>query len=351
MTHAVDAPTLKMGIPITNAKLGMWLFLGTEIMFFTAFIGTYIVMRMGSLGWPTDTNVTHINILFGGVNTFVLIVSSYFVVVSHDCLLQHQYAKAWRFMLYTLLLGCLFLGIKSLEYAGKFQHDILPGHIPENNRQAMDKVVNQFGKLVDRRLQADAVIAAAKNREEAPKTRELQKAALDARIAALTEKKEKGLTPEEVKQLNDATALSKLSAEYVSLKEHVRSNLSLKVDYAKFDDIRKEDNPSSKYDPVSLEEVNGKVEELLKDKDLGPLASGLSPAHPILYGNLFASNYFLMTGFHAIHVIIGLYMFLMVLMKGHRLNISDATLVDNIGLYWHFVDLVWIFLFPLLYII
>ena len=315
MTHAVAAPTLKMGIPITNAKLGMWLFLGTEIMFFTAFIGTYIVMRMGSLGWPTDTNVTHINILFGGVNTFVLIVSSYFVVVSHDCLLSHQYAKAWRFMLYTLLLGCLFLGIKSLEYAGKFQHDILPGHIPENNRQAMDKVVNQFGKLVDRRLQADAAIAAAK------------------------------------KQLNDATALSKLSTEYVSLKEHVRSNLSLKVDYSKFDDIRKEDNPSSKYDPVSLDEVNGKVEELLKDKELGPLASGLSPAHPILYGNLFASNYFLMTGFHAIHGIIGLFMFLMILMKGHRLSINDATLVENIGLYWHFVDLVWIFLFPLLYII
>ncbi len=351
MNHAVATPTLKMGIPITNAKLGMWLFLGTEIMFFTAFIGTYIVMRMGSLGWPTDTHVTHINIAFGGINTFVLIVSSYFVVVSHDCLLSHQYAKAWRFMLYTLLLGCLFLGIKSLEYAGKFQHDILPGHIPENNRQAMDKVVNQFGKLVDQRLQADAVIAAAKSREEVPKTRELQKSSLDARIAALTEKKEKGLTPEEVKQLNDATALSKLSAEYVSLKEHVRSNLSLKVDYAKFDDIRKEDNPSSKYDPVSLEEVNGKVEELLKDKDLGPLASGLSPAHPILYGNLFASNYFLMTGFHAIHVIIGLYMFLVILMKGHRLSIKDATFVENVGLYWHFVDLVWIFLFPLLYII
>ena len=76
MTHAVAAPTLKMGIPISNAKLGMWLFLGTEIMFFTAFIGTYIVMRMGSLGWPTDPHVTHINIAFGGINTFVLIVSS-----------------------------------------------------------------------------------------------------------------------------------------------------------------------------------------------------------------------------------------------------------------------------------
>ena len=93
------------------------------------------------------------------------------------------------------------------------------------------------------------------------------------------------------------------------------------------------------------------MEELLENRQLSTLASGLSPAHPILYGNLFASNYFLMTGFHAIHVIIGLFMFLLVLMKGHRLCADDATFVENIGLYWHFVDLVWIFLFPLLYII
>ena len=340
MTHAIAAPTLKMGIPIPNAKLGMWLFLGTEIMFFTAFIGTYIVMRMGSLGWPTDTKVTHILIALGGTNTFVLIVSSYFVVISHDCLLTNQYAKSWRFMLYTLLLGCLFLGIKSIEYAGKIQHDILPGRIPENNRQAMDKVVNQFGALMDRRLMA--AVPKEKKRED-------QKAKLSSQVKALEEKA--GRTPAEEKQWKDANALLRLDSEYTSLKEHVRANLSLSVPYTKFDEIRKEEHSSSKYDPVSLNEVNHKVEELLKDPELGTIASGLSPAHPILYGNLFASNYFLMTGFHAIHVIIGLFMFLLILMKGSRLNVSDAILVENIGLYWHFVDLVWIFLFPLLYII
>jgi cytochrome c oxidase subunit 3 len=387
MTHAPAVPTLKMGIPISNAKLGMWLFLGTEIMFFTAFIGTYIVMRMGSLGWPTDTNVTHINIAFGGINTFVLIVSSYFVVVSHDALVTHQYAKAWRFMLYTFLLGCLFLGIKSLEYAGKFQHDILPGHIPENNRQAMDKVVNKFGRLMDDRLTANSALleiqrqkevaelrktakissgegseeklkAAAEsplekwavNEEAGPlKKREAQKAQLDGRIKALTESK--NLTPEREKELKDLSALASLNSEYVNLKEHVRANLSLTVPYENFDAIRKEENSSAKYAPASLIEVNQKVEELVKDKRFEVLASGLEPAHPILYGNLFASNYFLMTGFHAIHVIIGLFMFLLVLMKGHRLCADDAILVENIGLYWHFVDLVWIFLFPLLYII
>ena len=201
MTHAVAAPTLKMGIPIPNAKLGMWLFLGTEIMFFTAFIGTYIVMRMGSRGWPTDTHITHINIALGGTNTFVLIVSSYFVVVSHDCLLTHQYSKAWRFMLYTLVLGFVFLGIKSVEYYGKFEHDILPGHIPENNRQAMDKVVTQFGTLMDRRLTGGS--------SRRKKSEKIRRRSLDSRIKTLTDKI--GPLADEQRQLDDANALSKLN--------------------------------------------------------------------------------------------------------------------------------------------
>ncbi|MFN9976477.1 MAG: heme-copper oxidase subunit III, partial [Phycisphaerae bacterium] len=75
MSHTAHPPALKMGIPIPNSKLGMWLFLGTEIMFFTAFIGSYIVLRIGSPGWPDNPKDTHINVLLGGVNTFVLIVS------------------------------------------------------------------------------------------------------------------------------------------------------------------------------------------------------------------------------------------------------------------------------------
>jgi cytochrome c oxidase subunit 3 len=134
------------------------------------------------------------------------------------------------------------------------------------------------------------------------------------------------------------------------------------VPYEEFEKNRKADEeslaknekkeiPIAKYPPITLEQVNNDVKHILADKELGPLAGGLAEAHPILYGNLFASNYFLMTGFHAIHVIVGLLMFILVLMKGSRLAIKDALLVENIGLYWHFVDLVWIFLFPLLYII
>jgi cytochrome c oxidase subunit 3 len=54
------------------------------------------------------------------------------------------------------------------------------------------------------------------------------------------------------------------------------------------------------------------------------------------------------TGFHAVHVIVGLIAFAMLLPK--TLGVAKAGLIENVGLYWHFVDLVWIFLFPLLYL-
>ena len=65
-------------------------------------------------------------------------------------------------------------------------------------------------------------------------------------------------------------------------------------------------------------------------------------------GNMWASTYFLLTGFHALHVLVGLIAFVLVLL--YRLDHTKAHILENTGLYWHFVDLVWIFLFPLLYL-
>ena len=63
---------------------------------------------------------------------------------------------------------------------------------------------------------------------------------------------------------------------------------------------------------------------------------------------MWASTYFLLTGFHALHVLIGLIVFAMMLTM--TLDGREPAAIENIGLYWHFVDLVWIFLFPLLYL-
>ena len=65
-------------------------------------------------------------------------------------------------------------------------------------------------------------------------------------------------------------------------------------------------------------------------------------------GNMWASTYFLLTGFHAIHVGVGLLVF--AIMLTWTLDAKRSGAIENAGLYWHFVDLVWIFLFPLLYL-
>ena len=139
---------MKMGIPIPNSKLGLWLFLGTEIMFFTAFIGTYIVLRVdGGEAWPGPHD-THIQVFWGGLNTFVLIVSSFFVVLAHAAMTERRFDAARTWLIGTMALAVLFLGIKGIEYYGKFSHDILPGHIPETQMQAIHKVDRELEVIV-----------------------------------------------------------------------------------------------------------------------------------------------------------------------------------------------------------
>ena len=65
-------------------------------------------------------------------------------------------------------------------------------------------------------------------------------------------------------------------------------------------------------------------------------------------GNTWANTYFLLTGFHALHVLFGIFAFVILLFM--RLGSSSAGVIENVALYWHFVDIVWIFLFPMLYL-
>jgi len=67
----------------------------------------------------------------------------------------------------------------------------------------------------------------------------------------------------------------------------------------------------------------------------------------------FFSCYFLMTGLHGIHVVVGMALITWILIRSIRGDFSSKyyTPVDLVGLYWHLVDMIWIFLFPLLYLI
>ena len=77
------------------------------------------------------------------------------------------------------------------------------------------------------------------------------------------------------------------------------------------------------------------------------------PAHLADSVHMFFNLYFLMTGLHALHMVIGLglLIWLAVLAAKGRFTPGNHNFVEGVGLYWHFVDIVWIFLFPLLYLL
>ncbi len=67
---------------------------------------------------------------------------------------------------------------------------------------------------------------------------------------------------------------------------------------------------------------------------------------------LFFGLYYVMTGIHGLHIIIGIVFFLFVLVQisKNKITATDYTKLENAGLYWHLVDIIWIFLFPLFYL-
>jgi heme/copper-type cytochrome/quinol oxidase subunit 3 len=75
-------------------------------------------------------------------------------------------------------------------------------------------------------------------------------------------------------------------------------------------------------------------------------ADGIGPDTNVFYG-----CYFLMTGFHGIHVLVGVILLVWCAFYVKRMDQHHYAVVENLALYWHFVDLVWIFLFPIVYLL
>ncbi len=302
-----------MGLKLANSKLCLWLFLGTEIMFFSALIGTYIVVRLsavdaeGNAAWPSN-EITHIVTIAGAINTFVLIGSSWLVVKAHEEIGRGQFKEGLRDLLLVFACAVLFLGIKGYEYQGKWARDILPGRISETQLQAVEKAVRQIGNVAA--LDDEQLGGAASRKILNDK---------HAQLESLLRQEKLTLEAMEVRVVE--------LAENLQFGAQIESHVMMATIY--HDRTRDE---------------NG---------NLVPLDQEHHAAYYIPYGNLFASCYFTITGFHAIHVIVGMIIFFFPLKKGltKGLEEADAQYVENAGLYWHFVDLVWIFLFPLIYIV
>ncbi|MCA9103029.1 MAG: heme-copper oxidase subunit III [Planctomycetales bacterium] len=283
------------GLPLTNGKLILWLFLSTEIMFFAGLIGTYIVLRFGAPVWPT-THEVHLVEPIGAFNTFVLICSSVTVVLALEASHRNNSSSAKGWIAATLVLGTVFLGVKMYEYNSKFSHGIYP-QWPRS--RIYERADIYYASAVRERLR-------------------------DIR-SELDAQREGGLSEE---QENRYQFVSELYDE---------------ADSQGFDAAAFAHRVMPAHRTHSHEEpVEG-------------TSDGLNEEYPWLKlpivipgGNLWASTYFLLTGFHALHVVVGLIVFGFMLTMS--LGAASAGTIECAGLYWHFVDLVWIFLFPLLYL-
>ncbi len=190
------------------SNLGMWAFLATEILFFGGLFAAYAVYRV-SYPEAFAAASNRLDILLGTVNTAVLIGSSLTMALAVFAARWAQPRTQAKFLIATLILGLIFLGVKAIEYSHKFHEDLFPG------------VAFQF--------------------------------------------------------------------------------------------------------------------------------TGADPGN----AKIFFSLYFAMTGMHALHMIIGAGLLVVITIQALRGRFSEHyyTPVEMVGLYWHFVDIVWIFLFPLLYLI
>ena len=109
----------------TSGKVGIWIFLASEIMFFAGLIGSYIVLRVANPDVFTEGH-HHLNIKMAAVNTIILICSSLTMALAVKAAQHGNSAGVRNFLLLTAALGTAFCAVKYFEYTAKFDHHIYP---------------------------------------------------------------------------------------------------------------------------------------------------------------------------------------------------------------------------------
>ncbi|MFO1460053.1 MAG: cytochrome c oxidase subunit 3 [Verrucomicrobiota bacterium] len=271
-----------------NAKVGIWLFLASEVMLFGAFFSTYILLRVQAphgfwpdvaLGWPHGL----LNIPIGTFNTAVLITSSVTVVMAWIALKQNQFARFRKFMAVTVLCALGFLAIKTFEYREKFGHYVI--QLTDGSRITGHLNVNGSSPLLW--------------------------------------------------TLKDVEA-AKLEA--LKVEVDIPNKFRFPVGHPIPEDIHKAHQNGEHH-----------REREIKVSDIVSLKAFIPSTHP------FFAIYFTMTFLHGLHVFGGAMVLFYFGFIGSGMWKTDPERFTNRievgGLFWHFVDLVWIFLFPVVYLL
>ncbi len=344
MSHSAPKLSYQTALPIPNGKTCLWLFLSTEIMFFAGLIGTYIVLRFGAIDWPAPHDV-HLSEPIGAFNTFVLICSSVSIVLALEAAKKNQTAAAKMWIVVTFLLGSVFLGVKAYEYSQKFSHGIYP---QKPHGLVHDKADVRYAAAVRKRLATLKTEIETAPPRDPNDTKGLEQD--KGRLQLIDLISRKYVEPAELAIRNAPD-----SPEGPKLLMVLAFAIAPPHDEAHGASDHHAAGPAPAAHTIQLAAYQVAAEAANESGGEVPALTNLNNRYswlklPIMIpgGPLWASTYFLLTGFHAVHVVVGLIAFFLLLFV--TLDRTKTGVVENIGLYWHFVDLVWIFLFPLLYL-
>jgi heme/copper-type cytochrome/quinol oxidase subunit 3 len=109
---------------LANGKLGIWLFLASEVMLFGALFSSYIILRNGAVEWPMGS----LSVPLGAINTVLLISSSVTMVMAWASLKLNDFGKHRLYLIATFVLAGIFLVNKYFEYAEHLNHGEGPWH-------------------------------------------------------------------------------------------------------------------------------------------------------------------------------------------------------------------------------
>ncbi len=283
---------------VDSVTIGMWAFLAQEIMFFGGLFTVYLVFRSRfPMAFAAGSN--HLEPFWGGLNTLVLIVSSLTMALAVFYAQKGNRNMQVILIILTMLFGSVFLGVKAVEYTDKYNHGLIP--------------VDGWNKIIagdeHTSVGADHDLA-----EEADITPDKES------LPTLTE------------EHGSAEGENAPHANPYGRFQIVDKDIEL-VKYAEKENFLTDSEKIGYYE-------NWETREFSREKFTGKV-------------QIFFWIYFVMTGLHALHMIIGLGIMLWLLYKAWRSTFSAEyySPVEIAGLYWHFVDIVWIFLFPLLYLL
>ena len=299
-------------------KMMMWFFIVSDALTFTGFLVAYGFSRFKNIdSWPiADEVFTHFPFLHGidapmyyvALMTFILIFSSVTMVLAVDAGHHMNKAKVTFYMLLTIIGGAIFVGSQAWEWKNFIKGEY--GALETRGGQILQFVDGDTGKRV----------------------------ALEAFAASIASDRATHESSNGIWFVGESS-LPTYSLDEVKAGFVANENLVIR---------------GEKLNEKGQKIVLSREQSLVKINDAVDVVEGANLIHNEYGNRLFADFFFFITGFHGFHVFSGVVINIIIffnVIRGTYEERGHYEMVEKVGLYWHFVDLVWVFVFTFFYLV